>query len=88
MKSNKVDQNHYYLTNVIESMMDGLLSAAEGGFIMIPSPMRIDTTPAISGRVPGASWWRLTFVPEPGTMLLLVAGAVGLAVVGRRRARK
>jgi hypothetical protein len=71
-----------YHTVTIEGTND-LLSANEGGFIMIPSPMRIDTTPAISGRVPGASWWRLKFVPEPGTMLLLVAGAAGLVVVGR-----
>ena len=76
-----------YHTVTIEGTNE-LLSANEGGFIMIPSPMRIDTTADISGRVPGASWWRLKFVPEPGTMLLLVAGAVGLAVVGRRRARK
>jgi hypothetical protein len=27
------------------------------------------------------------FVPEPGTVLLLVAGAAGLAVIGRRRMR-
>jgi len=76
-----------YHTVTIEGTND-LLSATQDGFIMIPSPMRIDTTPAISGRVPGASWWRLKFVPEPGTMLLLVAGAVGLVVVGRRRIRK
>jgi hypothetical protein len=65
-----------------------LLSESRDGFIMVPSPMRIDTTSAISGRVPGAMWMRLYFVPEPGTLLLLVAGAVGVAVVGRRRMRK
>jgi hypothetical protein len=65
-----------------------LLSASQDGFIMIPSPMRIDTTAQISGRVPGAMWMRMYFVPEPGTLLLLVAGAVGVAVVGRRRMRK
>jgi hypothetical protein len=76
-----------YHTVTIEGTNE-LLSSTRDGFIMIPSPMRIDTTPAISGRVPGASWWRLKFVPEPGTMLLLVAGAAGLVVVGRRRIRK
>jgi len=65
-----------------------LLSASQDGFIMIPSPQRIDTTQAVSGRVPGATWMRMRFVPEPGTLLLLVAGAVGVAVVGRRRMRK
>jgi hypothetical protein len=29
-----------------------------------------------------------TFVPEPGTVLLLVTGAAGLAIVGRKRMRK
>jgi hypothetical protein len=30
----------------------------------------------------------ITFVPEPGTLLLLVAGMTSLAVLGRKRARK
>jgi hypothetical protein len=67
---------------------NGLLSKSATGSLTIVSPMRIDTTPAVSGRVGGAAWMTLSFVPEPGTMLLLAAGAVGLIAIGRRRARK
>jgi hypothetical protein len=65
-----------------------LLSESRDGTITLVAPIRIDTTAAISGRIPAAGWMDLTFVPEPGTMLLLVTGAVGLAVVGRRRLRR
>jgi hypothetical protein len=65
-----------------------LLSESRDGTITLVAPIRIDTTAAISGRIPAAGWMDLTFVPEPGTMLLLVTGAIGLAVVGRRRLRK
>jgi hypothetical protein len=30
----------------------------------------------------------LVFVPEPGTLLLLVTGAIGLVAIGRRHIRK
>jgi hypothetical protein len=53
----------------------------------VVAPLRIDTA-AISGRIPGSGTLHFEFVPEPGTMLLLVSGAVGLAVIGRRRMRK
>jgi hypothetical protein len=63
-----------------------LLSASQTGSVTLVCPIRINTTPSISGRVPGASWRDIKFVPEPGTLLLLVTGAVGLVAVGRRRA--
>jgi hypothetical protein len=67
-----------------------LLSAASSlsGTLTLVSPMRIETSPAVSGRVPGATWIDLVFVPEPGAMLLLVTGAVGLLIVGRSQIRK
>ena len=65
-----------------------LQSASMSGLLTIVSPIRINTTPAISGRVPAAAWLDIVFVPEPGTMLLLVTGAIGLVAIGRRRTRK
>ncbi len=76
-----------YHTVTIRGQND-LLSASQSGSISIVSPMRIDTTEAVSGRVPGTAFLDIVFVPEPGVMLLLVTGAVGLVVAGRRRARK
>ena len=64
-----------------------LLSASLPGTVTVIAPLRIDTG-AIAGRLPGATVAVFTFVPEPGTMLLLVSGAVGLVVIGRRRMRK
>ena len=76
------------LHTVTLSGPNDLLSESRDGTVTLVSPMRVDTGPAVSGRVPGAFWMDLTFVPEPGTMLLLVTGAIGLAVVGHRRLRK
>jgi hypothetical protein len=64
-----------------------LLSGSSPGQVTVVAPLRIDTA-AISGRIPGSGTLHFEFVPEPGTMLLLVSGAVGLAVIGRRRMRK
>ena len=67
-----------------------LLSATSTatGSVTLVAPVRIDTSPSVSGRVPGAGWIDLVFVPEPGTMLLLVTGAIALVAIGRRRTRK
>jgi hypothetical protein len=65
-----------------------LWSVSQRGTAPLVSPMRIDKTVDIQGTIPGAFWMTLSFVPEPGTTLLLVTGAIGLAVVGRRRMRK
>lgn len=67
-----------------------LLSAAPSvsGAVTLVSPMRVNTSPSISGRVAGAIWMDLSFVPEPGTVLLLATGALGLVAVGRWRLRK
>jgi hypothetical protein len=40
------------------------------------------------GNIPGSYSQTFAFVPEPGTLLLLVSGAAGLVLIGRRRVRK
>jgi hypothetical protein len=65
-----------------------LASGSKAGSVTVVAPMRIDTGPGIAGRIPGDVVISFAFVPEPGTMLLLVSGAVGLALIGRRRMRK
>ena len=64
-----------------------LLSASQPGTVTLIAPLRIDTG-SIVGRLPGSVIAKFTFVPEPGTLLLLIAGAIGLVVIGRRRMRK
>lgn len=66
---------------------NNLQSASSPGMVTMVSPFRI-ATGNLAGNVPGAIYKKFTFVPEPGTMLLLVSGAVGLAVIGRKRLRK
>jgi hypothetical protein len=62
-----------------------LMSAGQDGSVTMVTPMR--SLSSSLGNQPAAGWLTLSFVPEPGTLLLLVSGAVGLAVVGRRRMR-
>jgi PEP-CTERM motif len=76
-------ENH----TVTISGTNNLLSASKAGSVTVIAPLRIDTS-NIAGTVPGSAKMVFNFVPEPGTMLLLVSGAVGLAVIGRRRMRK
>jgi hypothetical protein len=64
-----------------------LQSASKPGMVTLVSPFRLNTG-NLAGKVPGAIYKKFSFVPEPGTMLLLVSGAVGLAVIGRKRLRK
>jgi hypothetical protein len=78
----------YENQTVTISGTNNLASGSKAGSVTVVSPMRIDTGAAIAGSIPGAATLSFTFVPEPGTMLLLVSGAVGLAVIGRRRMRK
>jgi hypothetical protein len=76
-------ENH----TVTISGTNNLASGSKAGMVTVVSPLRIDTH-AVAGVIPGLVRLKFNFVPEPGTMLLLVSGAVGLAVIGRRRMRK
>ena len=67
---------------------NNLLSASGTGTVTLVAPQRVHTGAAISGTIPATLYMDLSFVPEPGTMLLLVTGAVGMLVVGRSRLRK
>jgi hypothetical protein len=60
-----------------------------GGMVTLVAPSRISINGPLAQRR-GASFTKLvlTFVPEPGTLLLLGAGALGLLLGARGRGRK
>jgi hypothetical protein len=63
------------------------LNAQGGGTVTLVSPSKISIDGALAQRRT-ASFTALvmTFVPEPGTLLLLGGAALALALGGRRRA--
>ena len=61
-------------------------TSAGVGTVTLISPFRILTGLGINW--PAVAVQTLVFVPEPGTLLLLVSSAIGLALVGRNRLRK
>jgi hypothetical protein len=83
LNSGLAAENH----TVTISGTNNLASGSKAGMVTVVAPLRIDTG-LVAGVIPGLVDMKFTFVPEPGTMLLLVSGAVGLAVIGRRRMRK
>ena len=56
------------------------------GGVRLVSPVRVLTSAA--GNLPGFATQVLRFVPEPGSALLLAAGAMALAQVAARRGRR
>ncbi|HME70932.1 MAG TPA: PEP-CTERM sorting domain-containing protein [Myxococcota bacterium] len=63
------------------------LTPGGAGTLALVSPGRVFTTLSASPVLSEPSFLNLTFVPEPGTLLLVGAGVVGLAAVGVRRHR-
>lgn len=64
---------------------NALASASQGGSVTLISPLRVQTGPLGVGNIPGKITKKFEFVPEPGTVLLLVSGAAGLILIGRKR---
>ena len=62
------------------------LTAMGGGTVTLVSPTKVDIDGSLAQRRTASfTTLKMTFVPEPGTLLLLGAGALGLALVGSRK---
>ena len=58
-------------------------TAAASGMLTLVTPIYINT--AAAGLIPAFGTLVLNIVPEPGTLLLLASGVIGLTVIGSRR---
>jgi hypothetical protein len=62
------------------------LTAGGGGTVSLVSPSKISIDgPLAQRRTASFTTLKLTYAPEPSTLLLLGAGVVGLALVGNRK---
>lgn len=60
-------------------------AAAPSGVVRLVTPIVVNTSIGSLPTLPAFGILDLHFIPEPGTMVLLISGLVSLAVVGRRR---
>ncbi len=56
--------------------------------IQLVTPIFLSTTIGASPVIPTFATLTLSFAPEPGTLLLVASGVAGLALLGRRAARR
>jgi hypothetical protein len=74
-------------TNTVINVGYDNRTPGHAGVVQLISPFKVITNAA--GNLPGLATQTLTFlVPEPGTLLLLGSGVVGIAVYGWRRLRR
>jgi hypothetical protein len=62
-------------------------TAAASGAVRLVTPVLISTNIASSAVIPAFAYLTLHFVPEPGTLLLVGSGMLGLVAYGRGRRR-
>jgi len=65
------------------AMGSNSLTAGGAGTLVLVTPIKIITN--VAGIIASFGVLTLTYVPEPGTLLLLGMGVAGLAALGRRR---
>ena len=62
-----------------------VMGFVSGNTVQLVSPTFISTTIGASAVLPAFAVLTLSFVPEPGTLLLLASGVAGLVLLGRKR---
>ena len=65
-----------------------VMGFVSGNTVQLVTPTFISTTIGSSAVIPSFAILTLSFVPEPGTLLLLASGVAGLAMLGRKRMSK